>query len=200
MEAWIQFTDGFDFIELLKATMVLFAVIDIIGAIPIIVKLKAQAGHIQSGKASLVAGIIMILFLVIGEKLLKFIGIDAQSFAIAGSFILLFMALEMVLGINLFHQDEESVKSASIVPLAFPIIAGAGSMTSILSLRAEYQSINIVLAIVLNILFVFLVLRLSGWFERILGKSGIAVTQKVFGIILLAISVKLFTSNIKLLF
>lgn len=200
MEVWIQFKDGFNFIELLKATMVLFAVIDIIGAIPIIVKLKAQAGHIQSGKASLVAGIIMILFLLIGEKLLKFIGIDAQSFAIAGSFILLFMALEMVLGINLFHQDEESVKSASIVPLAFPIIAGAGSMTSILSLRAEYQSINIVLAIILNILFVFLVLRLSGWFEKILGKSGIAVTQKVFGIILLAISVKLFTSNIKLLF
>ena len=200
MEAWIQFKNGFDYIELLKATMILFAVIDIIGAIPIIVKLKAQAGHIQSGKASLVAGIIMILFLVIGEKLLKFIGIDAQSFAIAGSFILLFMALEMVLGINLFQQDDESVKSASIVPLAFPIIAGAGSMTSILSLRAEYQSINIVLAIVLNILFVFLVLRLSGWFERILGKSGIAVTQKVFGIILLAIAVKLFTSNIKLLF
>lgn len=200
MEAWIQFKNGFDYIELLKATMVLFAVIDIIGAIPIIVKLKAQTGHIQSGKASLVAGIIMILFLVIGEKLLKFIGIDAQSFAIAGSFILLFMALEMVLGINLFQQDEDSVKSASIVPLAFPIIAGAGSMTSILSLRAEYQSINIVLAIVLNILFVFLVLRLSGWFEKVLGKSGIAVTQKVFGIILLAISVKLFTTNIKLLF
>jgi multiple antibiotic resistance protein len=200
MEFLINFKNGFDYIELIKAAMILFAVIDIIGALPIIVKLKAQAGKIESGKASFVAGTIMILFLVIGEKLLQFIGIDAHSFAIAGAFILLFMALEMILGISLFKQDDSAVKSASIVPLAFPIIAGAGSMTSILSLRAEYESINITLAIILNILFVYLVLKLSGWFERILGKSGIAVTQKVFGIILLAIAVKLFTTNIKMIF
>jgi len=190
-----------DFIEIAKASMILFAVIDIVGSLPIVVKLKANAGgKIESGKASLVAGSIMILFLFLGEKILEFIGIDAASFGIAGSFILFFMALEMVLGIDLFKEDENTAKTASIVPLAFPMIAGAGSMTSILSLRAEYESINITIAIILNIAFVFLVLKMSGWFERKLGKSGIAIIEKVFGIILLAIAVKLFTSGIKSIF
>jgi multiple antibiotic resistance protein len=190
-----------DIIEIAKASMILFAVIDIIGSLPIVVKLKASAGgKLESGKASLVAGFIMLLFLFVGEKILEFIGIDAASFGIAGSFILFFMALEMVLGINLFKQDENTAKTASIVPLAFPMIAGAGSMTSILSLRAEYESLNIAIAIILNIAFVFLVLRMSGWFEKKLGASGIAIIEKVFGIILLAIAVKLFTSGIKGIF
>lgn len=190
-----------DIIEIAKASMVLFAVIDIIGSLPIVVKLKTAAGGtLSSGKASIVAGGIMLLFLVVGEKILSFIGIDAASFGIAGSFIIFFMALEMVLGIKLFKEDENTVKTASIVPLAFPLIAGAGSMTSILSLRAEYESINIAIAIVLNIAYVYLVLRMSGWFERKLGKSGIAIIEKVFGIILLAIAVKLFTTGIKGIF
>lgn len=190
-----------NFLEIAKASMILFAVIDIIGSLPIVVKLKTNAGgKIESGKASLVAGGIMLLFLFVGEKILGFIGIDAGSFAIAGAFILFFMALEMVLGISLFKQDENMVKTASIVPLAFPMIAGAGSMTSILSLRAEYESINIAIAIVINIAIVFMVLKLSGWFERKLGKGGIAIIEKVFGIILLAISVKLFTTGIKSIF
>lgn len=190
-----------DIIEIAKASMVLFAVIDIIGSLPIVVKLKTAAGGtLDSGKASLVAGSIMLLFLVVGEKILSFIGIDAASFGIAGSFIIFFMALEMVLGIKLFKEDENTVKTASIVPLAFPLIAGAGSMTSILSLRAEYESVNIAIAIVLNIAFVYLVLRMSGWFENKLGKSGIAIIEKVFGIILLAISVKLFTTGVKGIF
>jgi multiple antibiotic resistance protein len=190
-----------DIIQIAKASMILFAVIDIIGSLPIVVKLKASAGgKLESGKASLVAGFIMLLFLFVGEKILEFIGIDAASFGIAGSFILFFMALEMVLGINLFKQDENTAKTASIVPLAFPMIAGAGSMTSILSLRAEYESLNIAIAIILNIAFVFLVLRMSGWFEKKLGASGIAIIEKVFGIILLAIAVKLFTSGIKGIF
>ena len=190
-----------DIIEIAKASMILFAVIDIIGSLPIVVKLKANAGgKLESGKASIVAGSIMILFLFLGEKILQFIGIDAASFGIAGAFILFFMALEMVLGINLFKEDENTAKTASIVPLAFPMIAGAGSMTSILSLRAEYESVNITIAIILNIAFVFLVLKMSGWFEQKLGKSGIAIIEKVFGIILLAIAVKLFTSGIKGIF
>jgi multiple antibiotic resistance protein len=190
-----------DILEIAKASMILFAVIDIIGSLPVVVKLKANAGgSIESGKASIVAGSIMILFLFLGEKILQFIGIDAASFGIAGAFILFFMALEMVLGINLFKEDENTAKTASIVPLAFPMIAGAGSMTSILSLRAEYESVNIVIAIILNIAFVFLVLKMSGWFENKLGKSGIAIIEKVFGIILLAIAVKLFTSGIKGIF
>tara|TARA_B110001454_G_scaffold96501_1_gene91394 strand:+ start:231 stop:815 length:585 start_codon:yes stop_codon:yes gene_type:complete len=190
-----------DIIEIAKASMILFAVIDIIGSLPIVVKLKASAGgKLESGKASLVACFIMLLFLFVGEKILEFIGIDAASFGIAGAFILFFMALEMVLGINLFKQDENTAKTASIVPLAFPMIAGAGSMTSILSLRAEYESVNIAIAIILNIAFVFLVLRMSGWFEKKLGASGIAIIEKVFGIILLAIAVKLFTSGIKGIF
>ncbi len=187
-----------DIIEIAKASMILFAVIDIIGSLPIVVKLKSNAGgNIESEKASLVAGIIMLLFLVVGEKILNFIGIDVASFGIAGAFILFFMALEMVLGIKLFKEDEHTVKTASIVPLAFPMIAGAGSMTSILSLRAEYESINIAIAIILNIVFVYIVLKMSGWFEKKLGKSGIAIIEKVFGIILLAIAVKLFTSGVK---
>lgn len=188
----------FDLREFFTATMILFAVIDIIGSIPIVIELRNKMGHIHSERASLVAGIIMLGFLVGGEGILNIIGVDVNSFAVAGSFVLLFMALEMILGIKLYRDDEP--QTASIVPLAFPLIAGAGSMTSIISLRAEFGLVNIAAAIVVNILFVYIVLKSSKKIESLLGKGGIAVIRKVFGIILLAIAVKLFASNAKLLF
>lgn len=188
----------FDIKEIITATMVLFAVIDIIGSIPIIIDLRNKVGHIQSEKASLVAGIIMIVFLFVGKEILSLIGIDVESFAVAGAFVILFLALEMILGIQLYKED--APESASVVPLAFPLIAGAGSMTSILSLRAEYANINIVIAIILNIIFVYAVLKSSRKIEHFIGKGGIAVIRKIFGVILLAIAVKLFTANIQGLF
>jgi len=186
----------FNWEEFLKSTMVIFAVIDIIGSIPIILDLKRKVGDIHSGRASLVALGLMLLFLFVGEGLINFLGIDVNSFAVAGSFIIFFMSLEMILGVELFKQDAQSMKAATIVPVAFPLIAGAGSMTSILSLRAEFHQINIVLAILVNILLVFVVLRLTDRIGRLLGDGGIVVLQKVFGIILLSIAVKLFTSNV----
>ncbi len=187
---------GFSWDEFLKCTMVIFAVIDIVGSIPIILDLKRKVGDIHSGRASLVALGLMLLFLFVGEGLINFLGIDVNSFAVAGSFIIFFMSLEMILGIQLFKQDANSMKAATIVPVAFPLIAGAGSMTSILSLRAEYHQLNIILAILVNIALVFVVLRLTDRIGKLLGEGGIAVLQKVFGIILLSIAVKLFTSNV----
>lgn len=180
--------------EVLTASMVLFAVIDIIGSIPIIISLREKAGHIQSEKASLVSALIMIAFLFIGEQILSLIGLDVNSFSVAGSLVILFMALEMILGITLFTEEPPEV--ASVVPLAFPIIAGAGTMTSLLSLRAEYEMINIIAAIVINILIVYIILKTSGKLQKILGKTGISIIRKVFGIILLAIAVKLFATNV----
>jgi len=193
------FFGGFDLVELFKATMVLFAVIDIVGSVPIIIRLKEQSGEIYAARTSLVSMVIMIAFLILGESILDLFGVDVGSFAVAGSLILFFMSMEMILGIQLF-RDEPSGKTASIVPLAFPIIAGAGSMTSIISLRAEYESINIILAIVINIAIVYLVLRLTKHIERLLGPGGIAILKKVFGIILLSIAIKLFSSNVTTLF
>lgn len=178
--------------------MILFAVIDIVGSIPVIIDLRKKVGHIQSEKASIVAGILMIVFLFVGKKILNLIGIDVNSFAVAGAFIIFFLALEMILGIQLYRDDEP--ETAAVVPLAFPLIAGAGTMTSILSLRAEYHPENIVIAIIINIIFVYIVLKASGKIERFLGKQGINVIRKIFGVILLAIAVKLFATNIKGLF
>ena len=183
--------------EIMKSTMVLFAVIDIIGSIPVLMDVKSKAGNIHPGRATIVALGIMLAFLFIGEGIIIFLGVDINSFAVAGSFVLFFMSLEMVLGIELFKQDASSMKAATIVPVAFPIIAGAGSMTSILSLRAEFHQINITIAILINVLMVFLVLRFLGKFEKFLGEGGIAVLRKVFGIILLSIAVKLFTSTVQ---
>ncbi len=157
--------------------------------------MRAKVGHIQSEKASVVSGIIMIAFLFVGESILNLIGIDVNSFAVAGSFIFFFFALEMILGISLFKDEEP--ETASIVPLAFPLIAGAGSLTSILSLKAELETINIIIGIILNLFLVYIVLKYSTIIERAIGKSGISVIRKVFGIILLAIAVKLFTTNIQ---
>ncbi|CAN1558136.1 MarC Multiple antibiotic transporter [Flavobacteriaceae bacterium] len=187
-----------NFREIITVGMVLFAVIDIVGSIPIIVGLRAKHGHIESEKASLVAGLIMILFLFIGEEFLSLIGIDVHSFAVAGSFVLFFLALEMILGIRIYRDEEAS--SASIVPLAFPLIAGAGTMTTLLSLRSQFHTVNIVIAIVLNIILVYVVLKSSGKIERMLGKNGLGVIRKTFGVVLLAIAVKLFAANVKDLF
>ena len=187
-----------DFKEVATVGMVLFAVIDIVGTVPIVVDLRSKHGHIESEKASLVAGLIMIVFLFVGEELLKLIGIDVHSFAVAGSFVLFFLALEMILGIRIYREDEAS--SASIVPIAFPLIAGAGTMTTLLSLKAEFQTINIIIAIALNILVVYIVLKSSAKIEKMLGKNGLGVIRKAFGVVLLAIAVKLFASNVKGLF
>ena len=181
--------------EIFTAGMILFAVIDIIGSIPIIISLRKKVGHIESGKASIVSCIIMISFLFLGEEILSLIGIDVNSFAVAGAFIIFFMAIEMILGISLYKDD--APETASIVPLAFPLIAGAGTMTSLLSLRAEFDVINIIIAIVINIIIVYAILKSSKKIESILGASGISIIRKIFGVILLAIAVKLFTTNIR---
>jgi len=182
--------------EIAAAFMILFAVVDIIGSIPLIVEIKRKSGELHPFRATAVSFVIMIAFLFLGVKLINLIGIDVNSFAVAGSFVLFFLALEMILGIQLFKEDEHTPKStASIVPLAFPIIAGAGSMTTIISLKAEYESVNIAIAIFLNMILVFAVLKSTNKIEKMLGPGGIAILRKVFGIVLLAIAVKLFTSN-----
>jgi len=184
----------FNWKEIVTITMVLFAVIDIVGSIPILVDLRKKVGHIQSGKASLVSMAIMLFFLFLGEGLLSFIGIDVSSFAIAGSFILFFIALEMILGITLYKDT--ITETASIVPIAFPLIAGAGTLTTLLSLKSQYATPNIVVAILLNISLVFLVLKNTARIENLLGTGGLNIVRKIFGVILLAIAVKLFRSNI----
>ena len=193
---------NFNFKEIFTAFMVLFAVIDIIGNIPIIIDLRKKSGHIQSEKASLIAGFIMIVFLFLGQSLLKLIGIDVNSFAVAGSFILFFIALEMILGITLYKDSEDDSNSvtASVFPLAFPLIAGPGSLTTLLSLRAEFYIENIILAVFFNVILIYVVLKTSSKIERFIGPNGIQIIRKVFGVVLLAISVKLFAANIKMLF
>lgn len=180
--------------------MVLFAVIDIIGNIPIIIDLRKKVGHIQSEKASLIAGFIMILFLFLGQSLLNLIGLDVNSFAVAGAFILFFIALEMILGITLYKHDDSDSITATVFPLAFPLIAGPGSLTTLLSLRAEFAIENIIIAVVFNVLFIYIVLKTSTKIERVIGPNGIKIIRKIFGVILLAIAVKLFATNIKMLF
>lgn len=191
---------NFDLVQIGKATMILFAVIDIIGSIPMIIQIKQKAGGlIFPLRATLVSVGIMIGVLFLGESILHVIGINIYSFAVAGSFVLFLMSLEMILGVKLFRDDGIS-KTAYIVPLAFPLIAGAGTMTSILSIRAEFETENIIAAILINALIIYVVLKLVGRLERLLGVGGIAVLQKVFGIILMAMAVKLFSSNIQELF
>ena len=190
---------NFDIKEIFTAFMVLFAVIDIVGNIPIIIDLRKKAGHIQSEKASIIAGVILIVFLFVGKSILKLVGIDVHSFAVAGAFILFFIALEMILGITLYKQDEGAKLNATVFPLAFPLIAGPGSLTTLLSLRSEFYTENIILAVVINVILIYFVLKTSAKIERFIGQNGINITRKIFGVILLAIAVKLFTSNIKFL-
>jgi multiple antibiotic resistance protein len=180
-------------IEILAAFMVLFAIIDIPGSIPIIIDIKAKSGDIKSAKVTLVSFLILLSFLLIGSPLLGVFGIDVSSFAIAGSFIIFLIAMEMILGIELFKQDSNG--KGAIFPIAFPLIAGAGSITTILSLKAEYQTINIFIALVLNMVVIYYVLRLTFIFEKILGQGGLQILKKVFGVILLSIAIKLFITN-----
>ena len=191
---------SFNFKEIATATMVLFAVIDIVGSIPIIISLREKNGTIKSERASIIAAFVLIIFLFIGEEILNLIGINVNEFAVAGSLILFFIALEMVLGVTLFKQDESNLEMATVFPIAFPIVAGPGSLTTLLSLRAEYALENIIIAILVNVVVVFVVLKTSNKLQGFLGKNGIKIIEKVFGVILLAIAVKLFTSNIQELF
>ena len=192
---------NFNIKEIFTAFMVLFAVIDIVGNIPIIIDLRKKVGHIQSEKASLIAGVIMIVFLFLGQSLLELIGIDVYSFAVAGSFILFFIALEMILGITLYKDDDDSESiTATVFPLAFPLIAGPGSLTTLLYLRAEFFIENIIIAVLCNVVVIYVVLKTSPKIERIIGANGIKIIRKIFGVILLAIAVKLFAANIQALF
>lgn len=179
--------------------MILFAVIDIFGSIPIILDIKQKTGNIQPITTTLVSFGLMVLFLLGGQKFLGFFGVDVSSFAVAGSLVLFFIALEMLLGVKIFKQKAGSEKAASIVPLAFPIIAGAGTFSTLISLRAEYDVWNILVAVVLNMPLIFLVLKSTSLIGKFLGPGGIVILEKVFGIILLAIAVKLFTHNIQTL-
>lgn len=189
-----------NFKEIFTAFMILFAVIDIIGNIPIIIDLRKKVGHIQSEKASIIAGIIMVVFLFLGKNILSLIGIGVNSFAVAGAFILFFIALEMILGITLYKEEDNNAMTASVFPLAFPLIAGPGSLTTLLSLRAEYNLESIIIAVIMNVVVIYIVLKTSSKIERVIGQNGISIIRKVFGVILLAIAVKLFAHNIKALF
>ena len=198
MNSIITFFEKFSINQIGTTFAVLFAVIDILGSIPIIVGIRSKVGHIQSEKASIAAGILMISFLFFGTKILKLVGVDVQSFAVAGAFVIFVIALEMILGIEIQKGVESN--SASIVPIAFPLVAGAGSLTTVLSLRSQYADINIVIAIILNMLIVYLVLKFAGKLEKWLGPAVLSVLKKVFGVVLLSIAIKLFTSNIGALF
>lgn len=191
------FSMYFNLKEIASVTMILFAIIDILGSIPIIIDLRQKVGKIESGKASVVALVIMLTFLFVGEELLNIIGVDLASFAIAGSLVIFFIAMEMVLGIVFFK--DENYETASIVPLAFPLIAGAGTLTTLLSLKAEFATQNIIIGILLNSIVVYLVLKNTYRLERFLGKTGLGILRKAFGIILLAIAIKLFKNNTGLL-
>jgi len=181
------------FKEILSVTLILFAIIDMLGNIPVIIEMRQRVGHIQSEKASIIVLVLMIGFLFGGEGLLSIIGLDIASFAIAGSLVIFIIALEMVLGVNFFK--EEMPETVSIVPIAFPLIVGAGTMTTLLSLRTQYQIQNILVGILLNTIVVYIVLKNVKWLEKLLGKTGLNILRKAFGVILLAIAIKLFRSN-----
>ncbi len=187
-----------NFKEIFSVTLILFSVIDILGSIPFVILIRKREGRIYAEKATAIAAILMIVFLFLGQSILKLFGLDVGSFAVAGAIVMFIIAMEMILGIDLIKDDPDAKGTGSIVPIAFPLIAGAGTLTTILSLRAVYEEINILIGIVLNLIFVYLVLRSSGWLEQKIGKSGFVVLRKVFGVILLAIAVKIFKSNLSL--
>jgi len=184
-----------DISQIVTVTFTLFAVIDVLGSIPVIISIKKKMGDISATQATLVSGGLMLLFFFIGQQMLEFMGLDIQSFAIAGSIVIFILGLEMVLGMEFFKSDQET-KSSTLVPVAFPLIAGSGTLTTVMSLKAAYQSYNILIAILINLVFIFLTLRSINFLERILGPSGISVIRKFFGVILIAIAVKIFRNNI----
>lgn len=182
--------------EILTISFTLFAVIDILGNIPVLVTLKAKmGGHIRSNQATLVSLLLMVGFLFIGQEFLKILGLDVKSFAVAGSIVIFILGLEMVLGLEFFKPDNNP-RSGSVVPIAFPLIAGSGTLTTIMSLKANYADINIIIGILINCVIIFIVLHSLKWIERALGPSGLIVVRKFFGVILLAIAVKIFGTNI----
>ena len=189
---------NFNFQQIISAFIVLFAVIDIIGAIPIIIDLKDKGKDVNALKATLISFLLLLGFFYAGDILLRLFHVDIESFAVAGAFVIFLLSLEMILDIEIF-KNQGPIKEATLVPLVFPLLAGAGSFTTLLSLRAEYASVNIIVALVLNMLWVYFVVRMTRKVEKVLGKGGIYLIRKFFGIILLAISVKLFMSNITLL-
>ena len=188
---------SFDFNKLLTVTFTLFAVIDIIGSLPVLISLKEKMGDIRSLQATLVSGGLMIVFLFAGKQILKILTVDVHSFAIGGSIVMFLIGIEMVLGLELFKPDED-VRSGTLVPIAFPLIAGSGTLTTIMSLKANFDEQYIVIGIIINLLFVYIVLHSVNWIQKVLGKAGLTVIRKFFGVILLAISVKIFGSNIVL--
>jgi multiple antibiotic resistance protein len=189
-----------DLKEILTVTLVLFAIIDVLGSIPVILDIKSKVGHVDATYATVVSGIIMILFLFIGKELLKLIGIDVASFSLAGAIVIFLVGLEMTLNRDIFKSGNSSVKSSSIVPIAFPMIAGAGTLTTLLSLRSQYSVMVILIGIVINLFIIFIVIKFIPKIERLLGDTGINISRKVFGVILLSISIKLFSKNLALLF
>lgn len=190
---------SFSFDEILAISFTLFAVIDIVGSIPVLISLKEKLGHIDSGKATLASGFLMLVFLLVGEQFLKLLSVDVQSFAMAGSIVIFVIGLEMILGIEFFKSSSDDTKSGSLIPIAFPLIAGSGTLTTIMSLKANYKEMNILAGILINLVIIYIVLRSLSWIERILGKAGLMVVRKFFGVILLAIAVKIFKSNFNLL-
>src|SRR6186997_581357 len=184
-----------DFKEIFSVTLILFSVIDILGSIPVVISILKREGRIQAEKATIISALLMMGFLYLGQSILNLFGLDVASFAVAGAIVIFIVAMEMILGITLIKDDPEARGTSSIVPLAFPLIAGAGTLTTILSLRVVYTELNILVGILLNLIFVYLVLRSSEWLERVIGKSGFAVLRRVFGVILLAIAVKIFKTH-----
>ncbi len=187
----------FNFKEIISVTLILFSVIDIVGSLPVIIDLRRKVGKIQSEQATVVSGVLMVSFLFVGERILNLFGVDVASFAVAGGLIIFLLGLEMILGRNIFKASaDEPDGAAHIVPIAFPLIAGAGTLTTIISLRAEYQTANIIVGIVINLVLIYAVLKSSEWLEVKLGPGGLSVIRKIFGIILLAIAIKLIKTNL----
>lgn len=182
--------------QVATVSLILFAVIDILGSIPVLVDIKSKVGSIHSSRATYTAGFIMILFLFVGESLLHLIGIDVASFAVAGSIVIFLIGIEMILGISIFKSDGAQASNASIVPIAFPLIAGAGTLTTILSLKAEFSMLPIIIGILLNLAVVYMVLKFVPFIEKKLGSQGIDVLRRIFGIVLMAIAIKLFKTNL----
>lgn len=186
---------GFEVSQIITVTFTLFAVIDVLGSLPVLISIKKKIGDINAMQATLVSGALMLFFFFIGEQMLEFMGLDIKSFAIAGSIVIFILGLEMILGLE-FFKHEKDARTSTLVPVAFPLIAGSGTLTTIMSLKAAYQSYNILIAILINLIIIYITLRSVNFLEKILGPSGIAVVRKFFGVILLAIAVKIFRNNI----
>ncbi len=190
---------NFNLKEFLTLSFTLFAVIDIVGSVPMLISIKKKLGNIHPFRVTIISGGLMVLFFFMGKPLLNILGVDIRSFAVAGSIVIFILGLEMVLGIEFFKSDNNDATS-TVVPIAFPLIAGSGTLTTIMSLKATFERSDrneymILLAILVNLLVIFLVLRSLNWIERLLGKAGLMAVRKFFGVILLAIAVKIFAGN-----